>query len=154
MKNLYKIIFSVLLSLFAIGLNAQNHATQSPAQKVSPQEWYLMKSSGTPMDHVIMFDANAPINVLHPVIHRALNSQSLGCNGFIPLDTSFQVVPFVSAIGPDYKNDDYSSPLITLPFTFCFYGNSYNQVYINNNGNISFDSPYSTFSPVDRKSVV
>ncbi|MCX7650340.1 MAG: PKD domain-containing protein [Flavobacteriales bacterium] len=42
--------------------------------------------------------------------------------------------------------DDCSSSLINLPFQFCLYGQLYNQVYINNNGNVSFGSPYGTYS--------
>lgn len=43
--------------------------------------------------------------------------------------------------------DDCSSPAITIPFNFCLYGSSYNSIYINNNGNVSFNSAYTTFSP-------
>lgn len=42
--------------------------------------------------------------------------------------------------------DDASSPRITLPFNFNLYGTNYNQLYVNNNGNVTFDAPYSTFS--------
>ncbi len=48
--------------------------------------------------------------------------------------------------------DDVWSPMVTLPFNFCFYGNNYNQVLISSNGVITFDttnySPggYSTWS--------
>ncbi len=35
--------------------------------------------------------------------------------------------------------DDTWSDIITLPFTFCFYGNSYNQIIAGANGVISFD---------------
>ena len=44
------------------------------------------------------------------------------------------------------RNDDNSGPLLNIPFNFCLYGTTYNSLYINNNGNVSFDSPYSTFS--------
>lgn len=60
----------------------------------------------------------------------------------IPRDGTFSVVPFVGASAPDYRNDDDSSPLIALPFTFRFYGTTYDSLYINNNGNISFGTPY------------
>ena len=43
-------------------------------------------------------------------------------------------------------NDDGSSSLITLPFTFSLYGVEYTSCYINNNGNVSFVDPYPTFS--------
>ncbi|MGB3181233.1 MAG: nidogen-like domain-containing protein [Cyclobacteriaceae bacterium] len=38
-------------------------------------------------------------------------------------------------------NDDRSSPAIVLPFTYNFFGNTYDSVYINTNGNITFDAP-------------
>jgi gliding motility-associated-like protein len=43
-------------------------------------------------------------------------------------------------------NDDQSSAEIQLPFSYNLYGQLFNSVYINNNGNISFDAPYFTFS--------
>ena len=61
------------------------------------------------------------------------------CNCLFPLDTSFHVVPFTNGTAPYYRNDDGSSPLINLPFTFNFYGTSYTSVFINNNGNITFN---------------
>jgi hypothetical protein len=36
--------------------------------------------------------------------------------------------------------DDYYSPVIALPFTFCFFGNSYNSIIIGTNGNICFNT--------------
>lgn len=63
-------------------------------------------------------------------------------------DSSFSVVPFsdFEAFPPDYRNDDGSTNVFSLPFSFCFYGTNYNQIYINNNGNISFGSPYFNFT--------
>ncbi|HQV75336.1 MAG: gliding motility-associated C-terminal domain-containing protein [Flavobacteriales bacterium] len=43
-------------------------------------------------------------------------------------------------------NDDGSSDLINLPFSFDLYGESYNTVYINNNGNVSFVQAFGTYS--------
>lgn len=66
----------------------------------------------------------------------------------VPLDASFTQVSFL----PDYTggggfySDDGSTPVITLPFTFCFYGTSESSFYINNNGNVSFGGPYSSFT--------
>jgi len=60
------------------------------------------------------------------------------CNCLLPLDTTFMI-----AMAP---NDDFYTDTITLPFTFNFYGNPYNSLFINNNGNISFWGPYSTFT--------
>lgn len=38
------------------------------------------------------------------------------------------------------NTDDIWSPLINLPFDFCFYGNTYNQCLIGSNGIITFDT--------------
>jgi hypothetical protein len=46
-----------------------------------------------------------------------------------------------------YRNDDGSSALIPLPFNFNLYGTIYTQVYINNNGNLTFTAPLATFTP-------
>lgn len=37
--------------------------------------------------------------------------------------------------------------LMPLGFTFDLFGVDQTHCYINNNGNISFDAPYSTYSP-------
>lgn len=83
------------------------------------------------------------------------NTFSSLCQCWIPQDSAFAVVPFDGSGGnggpgipPNYENDDWSTNPITLPFNFCLYGTSYNQVYINNNGNVSIGSPYSVFSAV------
>jgi hypothetical protein len=60
------------------------------------------------------------------------------CDCIVPLDSTFSLAML--------PNDDGSSGLINLPFTFDFYGNAYNSLYINNNGNISFVSPYMTWT--------
>jgi hypothetical protein len=44
-------------------------------------------------------------------------------------------------------NDDGSTGIIELPFPVDFFGTVYNSVYVNNNGNITFDSPLRTFTP-------
>lgn len=60
------------------------------------------------------------------------------CNCWIPPDASYTL-----AMAP---NDDLSSAQIPLPFNFFLYGTNYNACYINNNGNISFGSPYGAYS--------
>lgn len=45
------------------------------------------------------------------------------------------------------RNDDDSSNELNLPFQINFFGNTFNNFYVNNNGNISFSSPLSTFTP-------
>lgn len=72
----------------------------------------------------------------------------------IPLDNTFQV-PVMNATGgsgqanpadPCQFNDDDSTLSVPLQFGFNLYGTTYNDIYINNNGNISFGSPFATFT--------
>jgi hypothetical protein len=44
-------------------------------------------------------------------------------------------------------NDDGSSPNVTLPFPINFFGNTFNSLWVNNNGNVTFTGPLSTFTP-------
>ena len=76
----------------------------------------------------------------------AKTSSAGACQCMVPIDPTFSVVPITSGSPPSYRNDDGSTNLIPLGFSFCFYGTTYTDCYINNNGNISFGSPYSTFS--------
>ena len=44
-------------------------------------------------------------------------------------------------------NDDGSTGLVNVGFTFDFFGVTGNQVYVNNNGNITFTAPLPTYTP-------
>ena len=44
-------------------------------------------------------------------------------------------------------NDDGSTGLVNLGFAANINGTTYNQTYVNNNGNITFNNPLSTFTP-------
>lgn len=44
------------------------------------------------------------------------------------------------------SGDDGSFGPVALPFTFLLYGTEYNSVYVNINGNISLETPYSTYA--------
>lgn len=65
-------------------------------------------------------------------------SKADGCDCYVEPDGTYTL-----ALQP---NDDGSSNLINIPFDFCFYGQTYNSFYINNNGNITFENALSTFS--------
>jgi hypothetical protein len=45
------------------------------------------------------------------------------------------------------RNDDGSSPLVPLGWTLNFFGRQRTAAYVNNNGNITFDSPLSEYTP-------
>jgi uncharacterized protein (DUF2141 family) len=85
-------------------------------------------------------------------IPNSVNTAS-GCACWIPRDSTWQIAQFDGSGGsggpglpPDYRNDDWSTTQITVPFPFCFYGQQVNFMYINNNGNVSINNPYATFT--------
>lgn len=45
------------------------------------------------------------------------------------------------------RNDDGSTGLVSMGFTANFFGTNYTQLYVNNNGNVTFNNPLSTFTP-------
>lgn len=51
------------------------------------------------------------------------------------------------AVPPQCTSNDDDSSSANLPFTFKMFGTDYTKVFINNNGNLSFDAIYSTFTP-------
>ena len=79
-------------------------------------------------------------NISTPVQHYKgkPNEKSGLCDCLVPLDSTFQLAML--------PNDDLYSNSIQLPFDFSFYGSTYDSLYINNNGNISFLQPYFTFT--------
>jgi len=68
---------------------------------------------------------------------------------------AFSSVTFAVAVRDGFDldslppNDDNSTDLVDIGFDVNFFGETYNQLYVNNNGNVTFDSPLSTFTPFD-----
>ena len=46
-----------------------------------------------------------------------------------------------------FPNDDQSSNRLDLPFSVNFFGNVYNNFWVNNNGNITFEGPVGAYTP-------
>ncbi|HUH80886.1 MAG TPA: nidogen-like domain-containing protein [Solirubrobacteraceae bacterium] len=44
-------------------------------------------------------------------------------------------------------NDDGSTEEVGLPFSIDFFGTTYNSLYVNNNGNVTFEEPLSDYTP-------
>jgi hypothetical protein len=69
-------------------------------------------------------------------------------------DDGWQLVDFCTAgatgvgpaLSPDCHHNDDDSAYYALGFPFTFYGDIFSDVYINNNGNLSFGSLFSTFT--------
>ena len=45
------------------------------------------------------------------------------------------------------RNDDESTASVSLPFRLNFYGANKTKLYVNNNGNVTFDAPLPTYTP-------
>ncbi|HEU4719500.1 MAG TPA: nidogen-like domain-containing protein [Bacteroidia bacterium] len=138
----------IILPVIPVFLFTFLHA-QSPVriQGSGNPEYEKLKESGQlPKAPLLIVNGDTSSMPVQPRIEPADPQSSVLCNCMIPIDASFQVVPFQFATGPDYRNDDGSSAQITLPFNFCFYGQSMNSCFINNNGNISFLTSYGTFT--------
>lgn len=160
MKKIYTSILMLASLLIGVVAMAQ---TNAPKTLITPEVWQQMKDARQSSDGVTTFDVNTAQTVIHPVVydpaahnHASNQSQTTNpCNCMQPIypltgidSTGFMVVPDTYGSAPLYSNDDGSMAQLQLPFSFCFYGNHYTSCYINNNGNISFGSPYGTYSPV------
>lgn len=123
---------------------------------ITEQNYQNLKASGKLLHNVNYKFINGPgsANVSSQTksgdvtlgLSSARTNSTGACQCMVPVDPTFSVVPITSGSPPDYRNDDGSTGVIPLGFNFCFYGTTYNSCYINNNGNISFGSAYSTFS--------
>jgi gliding motility-associated-like protein len=134
---------ALLVSLYLQGQNSNVH----PPMAISPSQYAQLKASGQ-LNNGLYFIADSTIQPLSAIVQPppAPATVPANCNCIIPIDATFSVAPFNGYTPPDYRNDDGSTGVINLPFLFCLYGQIQNQVYINNNGNISFGAPYYTFS--------
>ena len=45
------------------------------------------------------------------------------------------------------RNDDGYTGLVDIGFDINFFGNTYSQLYVNNNGNVTFNNPVSAYTP-------
>ena len=145
------ITYLVVLLFFCLN----SSRAQTDVRTVRMADIQTKKEQGklTHEDYYINYQANPNPTKIAPNHTNTITSTN-GCNCFLPRDASWQVVQFDGSGGnggpgsaPDYRNDDWSTVPLTLPFNFCFYGaNITNDVYINNNGNVSFGGAYSTFT--------
>ncbi len=77
-----------------------------------------------------------PVGNITPILPTEGGERAVGL--FTPLDGTFT--------GPLGACDDCFFGPFALPFTFCFYGEPHTSFYLNNNGNVTFDFGYSSFS--------
>lgn len=73
-----------------------------------------------------------------PVPQGSMKGSGAGCDCWIDPDASYTLAML--------PNDDGSSAQIPLPFSFDLYGTSYSSLWINNNGNVTFDNAFGGFT--------
>lgn len=149
MLNYMRILFCVISVLCLTQFSLRAQSDSSRIYRVSDPDYDSRKAAGQIAPHSVLIN-NESGNGSIPVAKQApvtAPASSVLCECIVPIDNSFQVVPFTNGVASDdYRNDDGSSPQIALPFQFCFYGQNINSVYINNNGNVSFGASYGTFT--------
>jgi hypothetical protein len=125
-------MFKNLLLLLPVLLITSIHAqviTDSPL-------YQTLKNSG--QLGTVNTEANTAIQLPVASVKPASYNKANACDCYIEPDSTYTL-----AMQP---NDDGSTGNIPIPFTFNLYGQAYNSLYINNNGNLTFTGPLSTFS--------
>ena len=154
MNNFTARLSSVLLILFLCLVNSLS--AQIDIRAVGAENVNARKAQGllTGQEKYSNSQHQASNTRVIPPSDPQTQSSSL-CNCWMPRDNTWQIGQFDyqgasggPGVPPDYRNDDWSTDAITLPFNFCFYGQTVNTVYLNNNGNISIGGTYSIFSAV------
>lgn len=133
-----KYIFSFIL-LATITFQGIAQSTKIPSTDTKAYE--TMKAEGKIPSGVMFESATPNFTPSFEQLKQLGESHRMpasGCGCYITPDATYTV-----AMAP---NDDMSTGLIGIPFSFCLYGTNYTTLYINNNGNVSFGSPYGTFS--------
>lgn len=126
--------FLLLLSFFCMSSAIAQNTIQ-----INTSQYDLLKKNGLLDPNVRYAITGSDLKPSQVLIPSESNKASRStCDCMIPLDGTF-----TTTLAP---NDDLSTGSITLPFTFNLYGVNYTSLYINNNGNVSFGTPYGTFS--------
>ena len=126
------------LTLFALAF-ASVGLLHAQGVELTVDQYQEMKLTGTlPAEFNVTYSTLPPPKVQPANQAKGGGGTGGNCNCWIEPDNSYTL-----ALAP---NDDGSSPLITLPFQFNLYGDLYNTCYVNNNGNVSFQTSFGTYS--------
>jgi trimeric autotransporter adhesin len=126
--------------------------TNSGAESLAITNNQIGNSSETGMD--IILD-NSPIDSLMIVGNGVglLDADSgPGPGDGTGLDDSLPVIRPGFNMNTLARNDDLSTGLVDIGFELDFLGQVFDQLYVNNNGNVTFTAPLATFTPFDLQS--
>lgn len=130
MKNLVLLMVLLMSTL----------ATSQTFNYISADEYAALKAEGNLSGNEVVLSEGMVSVGAHDLFQEFIvTPKAQGCAGYF------------DPPGPDmpvtFTDDGWlSASPIALPFTFCFFGDNYTQVHMNNNGNISFNGGISAFS--------
>ncbi|MCH8152924.1 MAG: hypothetical protein IH830_11200 [Planctomycetes bacterium] len=141
------------------GSTLENAATDGTGVVITEPGLYFLAITVSPRDPVssggpiFSFESSGPEGPPGGPAGDPPTCDGDATNLLYPLDGSFVLVDFFGdgptgsgpAQGPDQHNDD-DSATVPLPFSFDLYGDLHTQCFVNNNGNLSFGLPFSTFT--------
>lgn len=121
-----KRIIPPLFFLLSISINLFSQAPGCPSLEVGPAPTFSTS------DTVLCDPSNLTLtaHVFHVGYTNTYTVSS------IPYNPPY---PFTAGTPIALTQDDYFGPVVNLPFDFCFFGQSYNQLVVGANGIISFD---------------
>jgi gliding motility-associated-like protein len=136
--------------LFILFLSSFFAEAQQIITPISNADYEQLKAKGKldpAVRYKIQSESTVPDAFSSKVIQPVPTPDSSGaCSCMQPLDATYTIAPFTNGVAPSYRNDDGSTNAISIPFNFCFYNTNYSSVYINNNGNITFQTGSPVFS--------
>lgn len=133
--------------LFLIFISVMGSGFSQTYTYVTSVEYDSLKQNGLLIGNEVIF-GNGMANVKPQDIYQEfiVTPKAQGCGGYF--DSQGPPLNFTSDDdGAFDANGDGFPDAIPLPFDFCFFGTTYNEVYFNGNGNISFNGSIGTFSP-------
>jgi subtilase family serine protease len=133
MKTSLRVFFYFLLLLMTLGEQGMAQTFTDPAAK-DPGYSARKRLARQTANRSLTTD-NSKRNAVMAAARLVVPTDTVGC--------LFPVIPGFTALP---RSDDGSYGPLALPFTFNLYGKSYNQVWINNNGSLTFNGPYSAYT--------
>lgn len=135
--TLTSVVFILFCAMSTFGQITENSVSKSDAPFTDPGAAHASaKEQGELERPNVATAARAPMQDIRHILES---------DGFRDADCWVAFDPNTWTEFP--ANDDGSLGPIALPFTFDLYGDQYTSVYINNNGNLTFDNGYWWHSP-------
>ncbi|RXN12063.1 transmembrane protease serine 11B [Labeo rohita] len=148
-----------------LGRQSQNISVSNPHEVIRKVISIIKHPDYKPSrftDDIALLRLSKPVNFTNYISPICLAANdSVFHNGTTCWATGWEETAFLGLFYPfgneDNKNpseDDGSSAVILLKKPFVYFGHVYEQIYVNNNGDLTFDGPFSQPKPSDLQSQV